>query len=78
MAYTKVDEREAFCTCCPSAEEVGSLLQVLGFELTFHMDTDAPPMYEQMPPLPAQFHFQDTHVMYNQKSSPSPPFPPWS
>ena len=61
MADTKVDERAAFCTTCPSAEEVGSLLQVLGFELTFHLDTDVPPMYEQLPPLPAQFHFQDTH-----------------
>ncbi len=61
MAYIKVDERAAFCTTCPSVEEVGSLLQVLGFELTFHMDTDASPLYEQMPPLPAQFHFQDKH-----------------
>ena len=39
MADTKVDERAAFCTTCPSPEEVGSLLQILGFELTFHMDT---------------------------------------
>jgi len=61
MADTMVDERAAFCTTCPSAEEVGSLLQIVGFELTFQMDTDAPPRYEQLPPLPSQFHFQDTH-----------------
>jgi hypothetical protein len=61
MAYTTGDALEAFCTTCPSDEEVTRLLQVLGFELTFHMDIDASPEYEQIPPLPAQFHFQDKH-----------------
>ncbi len=59
MAHTKRDELEAFCATCPSAQEVTSLLQTLGFELIFHMDIDTSPEYEHVPPLPAQFHFQD-------------------
>jgi len=61
MAQTKALELEAFCATCPSAQEVTSLLQTLGFELTFHLDIDASPEYEQVPSLPAQFHFQDEH-----------------
>jgi len=61
MAHIKALEVEAFCVTCPSAEEVTTLLQTLGFELTFHMEIDHPPEYEQVPCLPAQFHFQDTH-----------------
>ncbi len=61
MAHTKVYAREAFCAICPTAQEVISVLQALGFELTFHLDVDASPEYEQVPPLPAQFHFQDKH-----------------
>jgi hypothetical protein len=61
MAHTKAYNLEAFCAICPSAEEVISVLQALGFALTFHMKIDASPEYEQVPPLPAQFHFQDKH-----------------
>ncbi len=61
MAHTKACDLEAFCATCPSAQEVINLLQALGFELTFHMDIDASPEYEQVPPLPAQFHFLDKH-----------------
>jgi len=61
MTHTKVYGLEAFCATCPSAQEVTSLLQTLGFKLTFHMEIDASPAYEQVPPLPAQFHFQDKH-----------------
>lgn len=61
MAHTKASGLEAFCGTCPSAQEVINLLQMLGFELTFYMDIDASPKYEQVPPLPAQFHFQDKH-----------------
>jgi signal recognition particle subunit SEC65 len=61
MAQTKAREVEAFCVTCPSTEEVTTLLQTLGFELAFHMDIDHPPEYEQVPCLPAQFHFQDEH-----------------
>ncbi len=58
MAYTKEDELEAFCATCPSAEEVTSLLQAVGFTLTFHMDA-VPSACAGAPPLPAQYHYQD-------------------
>ncbi len=61
MAHTKVYALEAFCATCPTVQEVTNLLQALGFELTFHMGVDAHPTYEQLSPLPAQFHFQDKH-----------------
>ena len=61
MANTKVSALEAFCVTCPSAREVTKQLQLSGFELTFHMGVDASPEYEQIPSLPAQFHFQDEH-----------------
>jgi hypothetical protein len=61
MAHTKVYALEAFCATCPTVQEVTSMLQALGFALTFHMDVDTSPEYEQVPPLPAQFHFQDKH-----------------
>ena len=59
MIYTTEAAMEAFCLTCPPAEDVTSLLQAYGFELAFHMDIDASPKYEHIPPLPAQFHFQD-------------------
>jgi hypothetical protein len=61
MTHTKIYALEAFCVTCPTVQEVTSMLQVLEFELTFHMDVDASPEYEQVPSLPAQFHFQDKH-----------------
>ncbi len=59
MAHTKVYALEAFCATCPTDQEVTNLLQALGFELVFHMGAEVLPAYEQLPPLPAQFHFQD-------------------
>lgn len=38
MAHTQAHDLEALCATCPSAEEVTSLLQAVGFALTFHMD----------------------------------------
>jgi hypothetical protein len=58
MAHIKVDELEAFCATCPSAEEVTSLLQAVGFTLTFHMDA-VPSACAGAPALPAQYHYQD-------------------
>jgi hypothetical protein len=61
MDHTKVYALEAFCATCPTVQEVTNLLQALGFELAFNMGVDASPEYEQLSPLPAQFHFQDKH-----------------
>jgi hypothetical protein len=61
MDHTKIYALHAFCVTCPTVQEVTNLLQTLGFELAFYMDAKASPAYEQLPPLPAQFHFQDKH-----------------
>ena len=60
MAYIQEQDLEAFCATCPSAEEVTSVLQALGFALTFHMDA-VPPACAEVPPLPAQYHYRDQH-----------------
>jgi hypothetical protein len=73
MAYIQEQDLEAFCATCPSAEEVTNVLQALGFALTFHMNA-VPPACAEVPPLPAQYHYRDQHVMYNQKSTPFDPF----
>jgi hypothetical protein len=69
MAHIKVDELEVFCATCPSAEEVTSLLQAVGFTLIFYMDA-VPSACAGALPLPAQYHYQDKNVMYNPKSTP--------
>ncbi len=59
MAHTQpCGDLEVLCATCPSAEEVTSLLQAVGFELIFHMDAIASGCAE-VPPLPAQYHFRD-------------------
>lgn len=60
MAHTKVPEREAFCVTCPSAEEVTSVLQTIGFALVFHMNAVLSACAE-VPQLPAQYHYRDQH-----------------
>jgi hypothetical protein len=51
-------ELEAFCSICPSAEEVSALLATLGFTLSFQMqEQDA---LVHLPTLPAQYHYKDT------------------
>ncbi len=61
MTHIKAQELEAYCATCPSAQEVTSLLQALGFDLAFHMESDASSAYSQVPPLPAQYHYCDRH-----------------
>lgn len=61
MDHKKAHDLEAFCATCPSAQEVAGVLHHLGFALTFHMDVDVSPEYEQLPPLPAQYHYRDEH-----------------
>jgi len=65
---------EAFCATCPAPEEVTQGLEALGFELTFHMDMIPSSGATQTPALPAQYHYSDGSVMYNQKSTPFDPF----
>ncbi len=53
-------ELEAFCATCPAAAEVCELLAQLGFHLEFQLGEQRDHR-SQLPPLPAQFHFKDTH-----------------
>lgn len=59
MAHSQASECTAFCTTCPPPETVISLLQGLGFQLTFQMDAVIYPVSSATPDLPAQFHFSD-------------------
>ena len=49
----------AFCETCPLPENVSAFLETLGFRLSFEMGAVTPPAYEQLPTLPAQFHYVD-------------------
>ena len=61
MAHTQTGELAAFCSICPTPEAVTSILQGLGFRLTFQMEAVVYRAYTQMPDLPAQYHFRDEH-----------------
>lgn len=50
-------ELQAFCATCPAAD-VTELLSRLGFRLAFQME-EQPDRSSQLPPLPAQYHYQD-------------------
>ena len=59
-------EREAFCSTCPLAADVTTLLATLGFGLDFQLDAQ-PSHTSPLPPLPAQYHYKDacgTEVIY--------------
>ena len=61
MAHTQpCGDLEALCATCPSAEEVTSVLQTVGFALAFLMDAVASGCVG-VPPLPAQYHYRDRH-----------------
>ena len=53
-------ELEAFCATCLAPEDVTTLLAKLGFHLDFQMGEQRDHEY-QLPPLPAQYHYQDAH-----------------
>lgn len=50
----------AFCQMCPKPGEVELALQELGFHLVFSLPGEARGEYTDLPPLPAQFHYEDT------------------
>ena len=68
MAPTKtaVQALTAFCDTRPAPEAVTALLQELGLRLTFHMEAVHYAAYQQLPDLPAQYHYQakGTEVIY--------------
>src|SRR5438876_11148261 len=58
QARMQAYDLEAFCAICPTPQEVTSVLQAIGFTLTFHMDA-VPSACEGVPTLPAQYHYCD-------------------
>lgn len=63
--HRKVMPFEAFCSTCPTVQEVTRFLRPMGFSLVFHMD--AVPAQLGAMPLPAQYHYEDsygTQVLY--------------
>lgn len=71
-AINRTDEPKtltAFCLSRPEPEEVEKVLQNLGFHLSFFLAADetGTPANSNLPPLPAQYHFEDevgTYVTY--------------
>lgn len=57
MATTK--EHSAFCATCPSPEVVAHLLAPFGLTLTYTRPAEVAQEYLHLPPLPAQYHFED-------------------
>jgi hypothetical protein len=57
QAHLQVCNLEAFCTICPTLQEVTSVLQEIGFSLVFRMEAVASAC-AGVPPLPAQYHYR--------------------
>jgi hypothetical protein len=60
-------ERNPFCATCPSANDVTEVLAPLGFTLVFQMKADPARASTNLPPLPAQYHYEGprgTSVIY--------------
>jgi hypothetical protein len=58
MAQHQAEECSAFCKTCPRPEEVTNVLVSLGLVLAFAMPAEDDGAYMQLPPLPAQFHYE--------------------
>jgi hypothetical protein len=56
-------ELEAFCSSCPTPEEVIAFLKRLDMYLDFQMDAFLPPAHSEIAELPAQFHFEHVSGM---------------
>jgi hypothetical protein len=61
MPERSTTDLTAFCTSHPSANEVTAALAPLGFILAFQMKADTDHAYLDLAPLPAQFHYRDSH-----------------
>jgi hypothetical protein len=54
-------ERSPFCTTCPFVDEVTGVIAPLGYTLVFQMKADTARAYRDLPPLPAQYHYEGPH-----------------
>lgn len=67
MVYRQEEERSAFCATCPQPADVSNVLASLGCSLAFTMPAEDEGAYMDLPPLPAQFHYEGPagiHVIY--------------
>jgi hypothetical protein len=51
-------ERNPFCATCPFVDEVTGVLAPFGYTLIFQMKADTARAYTDLPPLPAQYHYE--------------------
>ena len=58
MVYRQEDERSAFCATCPQPADVSNVLANQGCVLAFIMPAENEGAYLDLPPLPAQFHYE--------------------
>jgi hypothetical protein len=58
MVYQPEEERSAFCATCPQPTDVTNVLANLGCVLSFTMPAEDEGAYIDLPPLPAQFHYE--------------------
>ena len=58
MVHQSEDERSAFCATCPQPTDVSNLLASQGCSLAFSMPAEDEGAYMDLPPLPAQFHYE--------------------
>jgi hypothetical protein len=58
MVHQHEDERSAFCATCPQPTDVSKILVSLGCSLAFSMPAEDEGAYMDLPPLPAQFHYE--------------------
>jgi hypothetical protein len=58
MVHQQEDERSAFCATCPQPADVSKVLSSLGCSLAFSMPAEGDGAYMDLPPLPAQFHYE--------------------
>lgn len=58
-AASTATDLEAFCPTCPEVEDVTALLAPLGFRQVFSMPAQRG--QDNLPPLPAQYHYRDRH-----------------
>jgi hypothetical protein len=58
MVYRQEDERSAFCATCPQPADVSNVLASQGCVLAFSMPAENEGAFMDLPPLPAQFHYE--------------------
>lgn len=64
---SQAEEHSAFCRTCPLSDDVTTLLARFGLKLIYSRPVEKRQQYRGLPPLPAQFHYEDdwgTQVLF--------------